>query len=115
MLDVDLAALYGVETRVLLQAVRRNSTRFPADFMFQLTDQEVANLRSQSVTSSSRRHGGRRNRPYAFTEQGVAMLSSVLPREPFDVHHEAESTIVAAKRSSAAVGSAQRPVCTGEV
>jgi len=82
MLDVDLAALYGVETKVLLQAVRRNSTRFPADFMFQLTDQEVANLRSQSVTSSFvRGYGGRRYLPWVFTEQGVAMLSSVIRSE----------------------------------
>ena len=77
MIDVDLAALYGVETRVLVQAVTRNIERFPADFMFQLTNQEVKNLRSQSVISSSG-HGGRRTPPYAFTEQGVAMLSSVL-------------------------------------
>ena len=68
--------LYGVVTKVLIQAVKRNRTRFPADFMFQLTAKEAANLRSQIVTSSS--HGGRRTRPYVFTEQGVAMLSSVL-------------------------------------
>jgi hypothetical protein len=77
MIDVDLAALYGVGTKVLVQAVKRNSERFPDDFMFQLTNQEVKNLRSQFVTSSSG-HGGRRTPPYAFTEQGVAMLSSVL-------------------------------------
>ncbi len=77
MLDRDLAALYGVSTKVLLQSVRRNAERFPADFMFQLTDEEVEILRSQFVTSSSG-HGGRRYIPYAFTEQGVAMLSSVL-------------------------------------
>jgi hypothetical protein len=75
MLDADLARLYGVATRVLVQSVKRNSGRFPSDFMFQLTAEEVANLRSQSVISS---HGGRRYAPYAFTEQGVAMLSSVL-------------------------------------
>ena len=75
LLDADLAALYGVETKVLLQAVRRNRERFPDDFMFQLTEEEFDDLRSQSVTSS---WGGRRYRPYAFTEQGVAMLSSVL-------------------------------------
>ncbi len=75
MLDVDLAQLYGVETKVLLQAVRRNSVRFPEDFMFQLTKEEFQDLRSQIVTSS---WGGRRYPPYAFTEQGVAMLSSVL-------------------------------------
>jgi hypothetical protein len=77
MLDADLAALYGVETKVLLQAVRRNADRFPDDFMFQLTAGEFESLRSQSVTSNAGR-GGRRYRPYAFTEQGVAMLSSVL-------------------------------------
>jgi hypothetical protein len=80
MLDADLAALYGVATKVLVQAVKRNSKRFPADFMFQLTVEEFANLRSQFVTSSSG-HGGRRTPPYAFTEQGVAMLSSVLGSE----------------------------------
>lgn len=76
MLDVDLAALYEVETRVLVQAVKRNLDRFPEDFMFQLTKEEFEILRSQSVTSSQ--WGGRRYPPYAFTEQGVAMLSSVL-------------------------------------
>jgi len=75
MLDKDLAELYGVETRVLIQAVKRNIERFPEDFMFQLTKEEFENLRSQIVTSS---WGGRRYLPYAFTEQGVAMLSSVL-------------------------------------
>jgi hypothetical protein len=77
MLDADLAQLYGVETRVLVQAVKRNLARFPEDFMFQLSADEFANLRSHSVTSSAG-HGGRRTAPYAFTEQGVAMLSSVL-------------------------------------
>ena len=76
MLDVDLAGLYGVETKVLVQAVKRNLERFPEDFMFQLSQEEFAILRSQIVTSSD--WGGRRYRPYAFTEQGVAMLSSVL-------------------------------------
>lgn len=75
MIDADLAELYGVETRALIQAVKRNLDRFPPDFMFQLTNQEFANLKSQFVTSS---WGGRRTAPYAFTEQGVAMLSSVL-------------------------------------
>lgn len=75
LLDADLANLYDVETKVLLQAVKRNPDRFPKDFMFQLTDQEFRNLRSQFVTSS---WGGRRYAPYVFTEQGVAMLSSVL-------------------------------------
>ncbi len=75
MLDSDLAELYGVETKVLLQAVKRNIRRFPDDFMFQLTKEEFQILRSQTVTSS---WGGRRHPPYVFTEQGVAMLSSVL-------------------------------------
>jgi hypothetical protein len=97
LLDVDLAALYGVVTKVLNQAVRRNAGRFPDDFMFQLTPEEVLILKSQFVTSSSqgigdqvagknwsqfvtssKKHRGARYRPYAFTEQGVAMLSSVL-------------------------------------
>jgi hypothetical protein len=77
MLDADLAELYQVETRALIQAVKRNSDRFPEDFMFQLTDDEVNSLRSQFVTSNVGR-GGRRYLPYAFTEHGVAMLSSVL-------------------------------------
>ena len=72
-----MAALYGVETRSLVQAVKRNPERFPPDFMFELSAAEWAALRSQSVTSKSGR-GGRRYAPYAFTEQGVAMLSSVL-------------------------------------
>ena len=79
MLDSDLAELYGVETKVLNQAVRRHLNRFPSDFVFRLSEQEVEDLRSQSVTSKGR--GGRRYRPYAFTEQGVAMLSSVLNSE----------------------------------
>jgi ORF6N domain len=91
MLDSDLARLYGVEARALNQAVARNRKRFPADFMFQLTDKEYERIRSQFVTTSgraalhssqtvmsSRKHRGRHYRPYAFTEQGVAMLSSVL-------------------------------------
>jgi hypothetical protein len=77
MLDAHLAALYGVPTKVLLQAVKRNLERFPEDFMLQLAAEEWAILRSQIVTSSAQ-HGGRRYPPYAFTEQGVAMLSSVL-------------------------------------
>ncbi len=97
LLGFDLAALYGVATKALNQAVKRNRERFPDDFMFQLTTQEVLALRSQTVTSSpqamrhkeitksgsqnvtsSNRHGGARYRPYAFTEQRIAMLSSVL-------------------------------------
>ena len=78
MLDKDLSVLYGVQVRVLNQAVKRNSQRFPEDFMFQLNAEEWAILKSQFVTSS---WGGARTRPYAFTEQGVAMLSSVLKSE----------------------------------
>ena len=81
MLDADLAALYGVDTRNLDQAVTRNRRRFPADFMFRLTAGEAGNLTSQIVMSSSRAHGGRRHTPFVFTEQGVAMLSSVLRSE----------------------------------
>ena len=77
MLDVHLAQLYGVETKNLNKAVKRNLDRFPADFMFQLTLKEIENLRFQFGTSSFG-HGGRRYAPYVFTEQGVAMLSSVL-------------------------------------
>ncbi|MBN1855557.1 MAG: ORF6N domain-containing protein [Dehalococcoidia bacterium] len=76
MLDEDLAALYGVETRMLVQAVKRNIDRFPSDFMYQLTQEELGILKSQSVIS--RQWGGRRSLPYVFTEQGVAMLSGVL-------------------------------------
>lgn len=75
MLSTTLAVLYKVEPRVLIQAVKRNGARFPKDFMFQIIEQEVPNLKSQNVISS---WGGRRALPYAFTEQGVAMLSSVL-------------------------------------
>ena len=80
LLDADLAALYEVEVKVLNQAVKRNIERFPEDFMFQLTKQEVNNLRSRIVTSS---WGGRRYPPFAFTEQGVAM----------DKGHENENSI----------------------
>ena len=97
LLDFDLAKLYGVATKALNQAVKRNRERFPDDFMFQLTTEELSVLRSQTVTSiqkdagnqevtknrsqivtGSKQHGGPRYRPYAFTEQGIAMLSSVL-------------------------------------
>ena len=80
MLGSDLAELYEVETRALVQAVKRNIGRFPPDFMFQLNNQEVTSLRSQIVISKSGK-GGRRYIPYVFTEQGVAMLSSVLNNE----------------------------------
>jgi len=76
MLSTDLAALYGAPPKALVQAIKRNRSRFPADFMFQLSRAEFASLKSQIVTSSW--GGMRRARPYAFTEQGVAMLSSVL-------------------------------------
>lgn len=79
MLDADLATLYNVDTRVLVQAVKRNFRRFPSDFMFQLSDVEWAALRSQIVTSKGR--GGRRYAPYVFTEHGALMLSSVLNSE----------------------------------
>src|SRR3972149_5427901 len=78
MLDSDLAVLYGVTTKRMNEQVRRNLRRFPADFMFQLTSEEAESLRSQFATS---KRGGRRYLPYAFTEQGVAMLSSVLNSE----------------------------------
>ncbi len=89
MLDSDLAELYGVPTKRLNEQVRRNATRFPSDFMFQLTPQEVQSLRSQIATSNLRSHsviskrgrGGRRYLPHVLTEQGVAMLSSVLNSE----------------------------------
>ncbi len=79
MLDADLAAMYGVETKVLVRAVKRNKDRFPPDFMVQLSPDEFENLRFHSGASSF--WGGRRYLPYAFTEQGVAMLSSVLNSE----------------------------------
>jgi hypothetical protein len=83
MLSMHLAEMYGVETRALVQAVKRNADRFPEDFMFQLTAEEFENLKSQIVISS---WGGlRRATPYAFTQEGVAMLSSVL-RSPRAVH-----------------------------
>jgi hypothetical protein len=86
MLDSDLAALYLVETKVLNQAVKRNISRFPEKFCFQLTSDEFENLKSQFVTSSLEgnevsKHGGRRTMPYVFTEQGIAMLSAVLRSE----------------------------------
>ena len=78
MLDRDLAALFGVDTRTLTQAVKRNLVRFPVDFMFQLSKKEMGNWMSQIVISNPSLKMGLRKRPYAFTEQGVAMLSSVL-------------------------------------
>jgi len=81
LLDRDLADLYQVETRVLIQAVKRNIGRFPTDFMFQLSTKELERWRSQFVMSNPAAKMGLRRRPYAFTEQGVAMLSSVLHSE----------------------------------
>jgi len=78
MLDVDRAALYGVQTGRLNEAVRRNRARFPTDFMFQLTINETERLLSQIAIANRPRRGGSRDRPFVFTEQGVAMLSSVL-------------------------------------
>jgi len=100
MLDRDLAALYGVEVRALNQAVKRNIKRFPPDFMFRLTKEEVVtncnNLKSQFVISS---WGGARTLPYAFTEQGVAMLSSVLNSErAIIINIEIMRTFVAIKQ-----------------
>ena len=77
LLDADLARMYGVETRALIQAVQRNAGRFPGDFMFQLSAEEWAHLRPESPVG----RGGRRTSPYAFTQEGVAMLSSVLRSE----------------------------------
>ena len=78
ILDADLASLYGVQTRVLLQAVRRNPERFPAGFAFVLMEQDLARLRSQSVISNSAGRGGRRTPPVAFTEHGAIMAATVL-------------------------------------
>ena len=78
MMDAGLAELYGVPTKVFNQAVKRNKDRFPSDFMFQLTDEEFYSLRSQIVILETGRGRHRKYLPYAFTEQGVAMLSSVL-------------------------------------
>src|SRR5688572_28681621 len=91
LLDADLAMLYGVSTGALNGAVRRNASRFPADFMFELTADEVELLKCQSGISSSGHGGRRRSRPYVFTEQGVAMLSSVL-RSERAVHSLSAST-----------------------
>jgi hypothetical protein len=97
ILDADLAALYGVETKQLIQAVKRNLPRFPNDFMFQLNEEEFENLRFHFGTSSQ--WGGRRYPPYAFTEQGVAMLSSVLhSRRAIQVNIEIMRTFVRLRR-----------------
>ena len=104
MMDSDLAALYDVQTKALVQAVKRNAERFPADFMFQLSAEEWAALRSQTVTSKPGR-GGRRTAPYAFTEQGVAMLSSVLSSPPaIAVNIEIMRTFVTVRQLAATHG-----------
>ncbi len=96
ILSSDIAVLYGVEPKVLMQAVKRNIERFPEDFMFQLDATEWQNLKSQNVTSS---WGGARTPPYAFTEQGVAMLSSVLRSErAIKVNIEIMRTFVQVRR-----------------
>lgn len=101
MLDEDLAKLYGVETRRLVEQVKRNSERFPEDFMFQMSKEEAVVLRSQSATSKPGR-GGRRYAPYAFTELGVAMLSSVLRSErAVAVNIEIMRAFVEARRMAA--------------
>ncbi len=114
MLDDDLAVLYGVETKALNQAVRRNIERFPEDFMFQLTAEEAETLRSQTVTSKPGR-GGRRYRPYAFTEHGVAMLSAVL-RTPMAIQVSVEivRTFVRLRRMIAANADLARKLATLE-
>jgi len=83
MLDFDLALMYGVETKVLKQSIRRNINRFPEDFMFELNELEFKSLRSQIVTSNK---GGSRYMPFAFTEQGIAMLSSVNSEKAIEVN-----------------------------
>lgn len=107
LLDEDLADLYGVETRVLVQQVKRNAKRFPADFMFQLTKAETEALRSQFVISNEGR-GGRRYSPYVFTEQGVAMLSSVLRSDrAVAVNIEIMRTFVELRRITASYAALQ--------
>ena len=101
LLDADLATLYGVTTGALNRAVKRNRERFPEDFMLQLTANEAADLKCQSGISSSAHGGRRRSRPYAFTEQGVAMLSSVLrSRRAVLVNVEIMRAFVALRREA---------------
>lgn len=110
MLDADLAEMYGVQTKNLNLAVRRNLRRFPADFMFQLSPEEAESLRLQIATSKIKR-GGRRYAPYAFTEQGVAMLSSVLrSARAADVNVAIMRTFVKVRRILAANGDLARQV-----
>ena len=99
MLDYDLAEMYGMETRTLKQAVRRNMNRFPSDFMLELTKEEYASLRSQSVTLKKGRGQHSKYLPYAFTEQGVAMLSSILNSDiAIEVNIAIMRTFVAVRR-----------------
>lgn len=115
MLDSDLAVLYGVQTRSLVQAVKRNISRFPSDFMFRLTKSEHDNLRSQIVTSKRSGRGGRRYAPYAFTEQGVAMLSSVLKsKRAVNVNIEIMRTFVRLRRILATHADLARKLMTLE-
>lgn len=108
MLDEDLADLYGVETRRLIEQVKRNIERFPADFMFQLTKGEAAALRSQTATSDAGR-GGRRYAPYVFTEQGVAMLSGVLrSKRAVAVNIEIMRAFVELRRAAASSAAIQQ-------
>jgi hypothetical protein len=110
MLDADLAELYGVRTKNLNLAVRRNIRRFPSDFMFQLSPEESSSLRLQLATSNTRR-GGRRYAPYAFSEQGVAMLSSVLrSARAADVNIAIMRTFVKVRRILATNGDLARQV-----
>ena len=114
MLDADLAELYGVETRALLQAVSRNQKRFPEDFMFQMAKEEYKLLRSQIVLSKKGR-GGRRYLPYVFTEQGVAMLSSVLRSErAVQVNIEIMRAFVRLRRMLASQRSGPKARCSGK-
>lgn len=102
MFDFDLAALYQVQTKVLNQAVKRNIKRFPSDFMFQLTKEEFEILRSQNVTSS---WGGQRYRPFAFSEQGLAMLSGILNSDvAIEVNISIMRAFVAIRRQIFSVG-----------
>jgi hypothetical protein len=108
-LDADLAMMYTIPTGQLNQAVKRNLERFPEDFMFQLTDKEWENLKSQSVISSL--HGGRRHAPFAFTEQGVAMLSSVLQnKKAIEINIKIMRSFVAARKYFTIIGAKSKEI-----
>ena len=110
MLDEDLADLYGVETKRLVEQVKRNVERFPADFMFQLDEAEAAALRSQIATSKAGR-GGRRYAPYVFTEQGVAMLSGVLrSKRAIAVNVEIMRAFVELRRATASYSALEKRI-----